>query len=138
AGGLATRALRNVRRPSPPLRGGEGKEKVSAFVAEKFVAARAPPTALRIADALRRRALKYGGRRPPMPLPLSRGGMQIASRAWDSVGHLSPVGRGREPTGPARSRRPDDRLRERVRGFGSLISISVTPSPQPSPHRGEG
>ena len=60
--------------------------------------------------------------------------------------HLSPVGRGREPTGPARSGRPDDRLRERVRRFRRCRFREVgSPSPAshlrcsvPSPHWGEG
>ena len=58
--------------------------------------------------------------------------------------HLSPVGRGREPTGPVRSGRPDDRLRERVRGVRECrFARSVPPASHlrcstPSPHRGEG
>src|SRR5436190_23688793 len=51
-----------------------------------------------------------------------------------SLIHLSPMGRGREPTGPARSGRPDDKLRERVRGLGNFISSSPPPDPNPPPN----
>src|SRR5436305_14172600 len=49
--------------------------------------------------------------------------------------HLFPLGRGREPTGPARNGRPDDRLRERVRGSGCLsFRVRYPPHPNPLPN----
>src|SRR5690349_7514317 len=49
----------------------------------------------------------------------------------------SPLeGEAAEPTGPARSGRPDDKLREA--GGGLLRHVSHDPPPRPSPTRGEG
>jgi tRNA pseudouridine32 synthase / 23S rRNA pseudouridine746 synthase len=51
----------------------------------------------------------------------------------------SPLeGKAAEPTGPARSGRPDDKLREAGGGSIGVSRPSRYPPPQPSPSRGEG
>ena len=89
-----------------------------AACAEKIRRRRAPPTALRAAPPPRYRGERCGS----------------APRERDPI-HLFPLGRGREPTGPARNGRPDDRLRERVRGSGCLsFRVRYPPHPNPLPN----